>query len=332
MPDAVAFIQWVHYAGSASSTALFDQPQLSFSSKQHRLHELDRGDILWLVSRCPEDRQYYFVAALSVSACGVNESSSDRGRLFGVHRVDCDRLSSQALGRRFPAEGLLRALLFDSRKPIQYGASIGQALQTLRFLDGQDQALLRTTLARLHSSSSRTLDHPHGLWTKCDAQYARYFAANWTDRKEPLAFLLYDPPPALEPGAPVFIHSDRHLRLIARFAGAEFVAGHKATIAEDERLEERERVWASYRQNTNQRPPKAEFDEFWEAQEGVRGLFLMDELHCVCRPPVFKTYGAALQWGYPRGVGYRYTSLTQSLLLLHCAAVPEEVLDSFFSL
>ena len=230
MPDAVAFIQWVHYAGSASSTALFDQPQLSFSSKQHRLHELDRGDILWLVSRCPEDRQYYFVAALSVSACGVNESSSDRGRLFGVHRVDCDRLSSQALGRRFPAEGLLRALLFDSRKPIQYGASIGQALQTLRFLDGQDQALLRTTLARLHSSSSRTLDHPHGLWTKCDAQYARYFAANWTDRKEPLAFLLYDPPPALEPGAPVFIHSDRHLRLIARFAGAEPIEDLQRTL------------------------------------------------------------------------------------------------------
>src|SRR5260221_8622095 len=48
-----------------------------------------------------------------------------------------------------------------------------------------------------------------GLWTKCGSVFADYFLKNWSRRREPLAFLLYDPPPALPAGAPVFIHSDK---------------------------------------------------------------------------------------------------------------------------
>jgi len=58
------------------------------------------------------------------------------------------------------------------------------------------------------------MDSPFGLWTKCDAVFADYFLSNWTAREEPLAFLLYDSPPDVPSGAPVFIHSDGHLRLI----------------------------------------------------------------------------------------------------------------------
>ncbi len=50
--------------------------------------------------------------------------------------------------------------------------------------------------------------------------------------------------------APVFIHSDKNLRLLARFREAQFVAGYKPTIEPDERLAERERVWQTHRDGT----------------------------------------------------------------------------------
>jgi hypothetical protein len=139
-----------------------------------------------------------------------------------------------------------------------------------------------------------------------------------------LAFLLYDPPPALWFGAPVFIHSDKNLRLLARFRGGHFVAGHKGTVDKEERITERERIWTSYRVGTLDPPAKPDFDGFWEGQNGVRGLFLMDEVRAVPDAIGFKFYGLALEWGFPRGVGYRYLSLGQCLVLLRMAALPRE--------
>jgi hypothetical protein len=43
-------------------------------------------------------------------------------------------------------------------------------------------------------------------------------------------------------GAPVFIHSDKSLRLLARFREGQYVAGHKFTVEVDERMAERERL------------------------------------------------------------------------------------------
>ena len=57
----------------------------------------------------------------------------------------------------------------------------------------------------------------------------------------------------------------------------------------------------------------------------MRGLFLMDEVAEVPQPVGFKVYGRALGWGYPMGVGYRYLSVPQSLLLLRLAATPSSV-------
>jgi hypothetical protein len=286
---------------------------------------LAAGDRLWLVSRCPDERQYYFVAALRIAQQMRNPPGSEKATLFGEYAVVADRSQSRDLGHSFPAEGLLRAFAFDG-KAIKYGASLGQSLQTLRLLDAVDERVLDAALDGLREGQGPPLVASCGLWTKCGGNFADYFLKNWNRRRQPLAFLLYDPPPALRTGAPVFIHSDKNLRLLARFREGQVVAGHKPTVDAEERLAERERVWQAHRAGTIDPPTKAEFDKFWEAQHGVPGLFLMDEVAELPQPVAFKVYGWALQWGYPMGVGYRYSSVPQSLLLLRLAVMPTEVI------
>jgi hypothetical protein len=314
MAAGVIFMQWDSYVGGTNGPAFFADEPLTFNTRQERLHHLAVGDRLWLVSRCPDDGQYYFVAALRIAQLIRNPPDSDKAMRFGEYAILADRSQSHDLGRRFPAEGWLRAFTFETGRPIRYGASIGQSLQTLRLLDPDDERVLDAAL----DVNRKGGDAPHvtscGLWTKCDSVFADYFLKNWSERREPLAFLLYDPPPALPTGAPVFIHSDKSLRLVARFREGQFVAGHKLAVEADERVAERERVWQTHRLHTIDPPTKEGFDQFWESQHGVRGLFVMDEVTEVPEPVAFKVYGRALGWGYPMGVGYRYLSMPQSLL------------------
>jgi hypothetical protein len=319
MAAGLIFMQWDSYVGAGNGSPFFAQESLTFNTRQERLHRLAPGDRLWLVSRCPHDGQYYLVAALHVAELTRNPPGSVQAALFGEYAVVADRSRSHDLGRRFPAEGLLRALTFETGRPIKYGASIGQSLQTLRLLDPADEGLLESALADIRQGGGPPDAVAGGLWTKCDAVFADYFLKNWLRRAEPLAFLLYDPPPALRPGVPVFIHSDKNLRLLARFREGQFVAGHKLTVDPDERAAERERVWETHRAQTIDPPAKEEFDRFWEAQHGVRGLFLMDQVVELREPVAFKLYGRALGWGYPLGVGYRYLSASQAVLLSRLA-------------
>jgi hypothetical protein len=325
MAAGIIFMQWDSYVGNPNGPPFFSDEPLTFNTRQERLHRLAPGDRLWLVSRCPDDGQYYFVAALRIAQLVRNPPGSAKATLFGEYAILADRSQSHDLGRRFPAEGLLRAFTFETAKPIKYGASIGQALQTLRLLDPSDERVLDAAFG----ASQKGRDPPHvtscGLWTKCDSVFADYFLKNWSRRREPLAFLLYDSPPALRTGAPVFIHSDKSLRLLARFREGQFVAGHKFTVEAEERRAERERVWQTHRVNTINPPTKEEFDLFWEAQHGVRGLFIMDEVADLPKPVAFKVYGRALEWGFPMGVGYRYLSVPQSVLLLRLAVMPAGV-------
>jgi hypothetical protein len=328
MSSAVIFMQWDSYESETGQPVFFRNDPLTFNSRQERLHNLGENDHLWLVSRCPADQQYYFVAMLTIIAKKRNAAGtpeSDFGN-FGLV-VDCHR--SQDFGKRFPAEGLLRALEFESGKPIKYGASIGHALQTLRILSVDDERILNKQLERWLAEGRAGLDSPFGLWTKCDRVFADYFLKNWQTRKKPLAFLLHDPPPALRAGSLIFIHSDKNLRLVANFAGAEFLAGHKFTSDKEERLAERERVWSTYRVDTLEPPTKAEFDAFWEKQHGIRALFVMDTIQPITEPLPFKVYGRALEWGYPQGVGYRYLSLPQTLLLLRASRLEPSTNDLF---
>jgi hypothetical protein len=261
MPSAVSFIQWDNCLGSAGTNSLFAAQPLTFNSQQKRLHELNSGDRLWLVSRCPDDQQYYFVAVLVAATQSTNSPASREGQLFGEYSIIADPSNSHDLGKRFPAEGLLRALQFETGRPIKHGASIGQSLQTLRFLSAMDEQVLDAGLSNC-LGEGQFVDIPFGLWTKCDLQYAEYFVRNWRESRRPMAFLLYDSPPVLHRGAPVFIHSEKHIRLVARFHESQFVSGQKRTVSEDERLAERDRIWAAHRQDTIDAPERAAFDSF----------------------------------------------------------------------
>lgn len=61
----------------------------------------------------------------------------------------------------------------------------------------------------------------------------------------------------------------------------------------------------------------------------MRGLFLMDEITELAQPVAFKVYGRALEWGYPMGVGYRYLSVPQSVLLLRLAVMPTSLQELY---
>jgi hypothetical protein len=331
MADGVIFLQWRQYR-DGDEPGLFAQEPLSFNSRQERLHQLGTGDRLWLVSRCPDDQQYYFVGVLVLTGQRRNAPGSREAQLFGEYAVLADRSQSYNLGTRFPGEGLLRALQFDPAKPIKYGASLGQSLQTLRLLQESDSRLLAESLRRALAGEEGWTEAPVALWTKCDRVFADYFLENWEHRQAPVAFLLYDPPPALAPRSLVFVHSDKELRLVARFLGAQFVAGHKLTVDAKEREAERERVWLAYRAGTLSAPAKDDFDRFWTGQNGVRALFLMDNLVAVPRRIPFKVYGRALEWGYPMGVGYRYLSLSQAYLLLRLAGLLDDPGQQFLGL
>src|SRR5947209_12431104 len=58
MTTAAAFIHGDNYANGLTGRGLFGPQPVTYSSSQERLHSLGRGDRLWLVSRCPDDRQY----------------------------------------------------------------------------------------------------------------------------------------------------------------------------------------------------------------------------------------------------------------------------------
>ena len=329
MPGAVAFIQWDNYRGPAGEPRLFAFETLTFNSQQARLHDIAPGERLWLVSRNSEDQQYYFVALLAVSGLKTNAPNSAEAAQFGQFAVIADKSQSHDLANRFPAEGILRALQFERKKPIKHGASIGQSLQAIRLLSRADERLLDFALNRVLNGENPLVDQPFGLWTKCDGVFANYFLTNWKARHEPLAFLLYDPPPALPAGSLIFIHSDKNLRLVVRFRRSLYVAGHKLTVEAEEREAVREWVWSTYRANTIEPPLKTDYDAFWTSQNGIRSLFLMDELVEVPVTCAFKEYGRALEWGYPMGVGYRYLSLSQTFLLLACAGLPSESAGGF---
>ncbi len=229
MADAVCFIGWDSYISGPDGRGFFAQEPLSFNSAQARLHQVQTGDCIWLVSRHPDNKQYYIVAVLRVADCRQNESGGDLARQYGEYGIVAQRTGSYDLARRFPAEVLLRSLSYETGKPIKHGASVGQSIQTIRLLDKADTILLNYCLNRVLAGYE---PQPGicGLWTKCDLTFAKYFTANWSSRRVPQAFLLYDSPPSLPVGAPVFIHSDQYLRIVARFRESQFVSSYRRTV------------------------------------------------------------------------------------------------------
>lgn len=328
MADAVCFIGWESYLRGPDGRGFFAQEPLSFNSRQARLHQVRAGDCLWMVSRHPDDKQYYIVAVLRVAELRRNDPHGELGQAYGEYGVVAHRVGSYNLARRFPADGLLRSLAYETGKPIKHGASIGQSIQAIRFLDRADTILLNYCLNRVLTGLE---PQPGicGLWTKCDRTFANYFLANWESRRLPQAFLLFDSPPVLPVGAPVFIHSEQSLRLMARFRESQVVSSYKKTNDVNERQEERERCWAQYRAGTLDAPSRQEFDEFWEKQDSIRALIILDNFLPTPRPTQFKEYGKALEWGYPTSVGWRALDLFQVHYLMNLSQLDTTIVSFY---
>jgi hypothetical protein len=122
---------------------------LTFNSRQERLHRLAPGDRLWLESRCPDDGQYYFIAALAIRELLRNAPGSERANLYGEYAIAADPQTSLDLGQRIPADALLGEMTFETDRPIKGGANIGQSLQTLRLLSDSNERRLNAVLAEM---------------------------------------------------------------------------------------------------------------------------------------------------------------------------------------
>jgi hypothetical protein len=324
--NVLAYIRWENVVGLANSTPL------TFNSRQERLHELGGGDALWLVSRNPVTSQYHFVARLQIVRCFENPPQSPSAEMFGPFAVEAEPSGSRFFGERFPADAVLRALLFDTGRPIKHGANIGHSLQRIRIAAPIDDIILSAALKQAESQAGAIRDRPFGLWTKCAPEFADYFLTNWNASHRPLAFLLYDSPPSLQDGAPVFVHSDAKLAFFARFMGAAIVSGYRHTADSEERLEERSRVWTQFREGTLKAPSLEAFADFWEAQDGVRSLFLLRDIVPAEQPVSWKSYGRALEWGFPNGVGYRYLTFGESMMLSKAVGLEPSVVSTFADL
>lgn len=83
MAAGVILMQWDSYVGGTSGPPFFAEEPLMFNTRQERLHHLAAGDWLCLVSRCPDDGQYYFVAALRIAQLIRNPPGSNKAMRFG---------------------------------------------------------------------------------------------------------------------------------------------------------------------------------------------------------------------------------------------------------
>src|SRR5690348_12454052 len=120
MASAVIAMQWENYAGIQGESGIFRRRPLNFNSKQERLARLGAGDRLWLVARCPQDHQYYFVGVLTIDRATENAVGSPAEIEFGRYTVIAREQESSDLRISMPAEGILRALLFESGQAIRY--------------------------------------------------------------------------------------------------------------------------------------------------------------------------------------------------------------------
>lgn len=321
MSDILAFVRWEEYLKRPDGLPLLGVDPVTFNSSQSRLHLVEPGERLWLVSRSPSDQQYYLVGLVRVKARGMNTPDSEEARRFGPYKVIGDKHESVDLQNRLPIADALRALSFSPSSPIKPGANIGQSIQTIRELSPDDIRFLVRLVEKALASPRHTAvfwNPVVALWTKCSGEYATRFLENWRFQQQAQAFLLYDAQPWLPVGAPVFVHADRRLTLVAKFSGSEAVNGYKPLYEENERVQEAERIWVQHRL-TQRRPiegSKDDFDKFWEAKQGIRSLIYMGDISVIPRRPPWAEYGSKLlQWGMPTCVGYRYLTLTQAKAL-----------------
>lgn len=153
---------------------------------------------------------------------------------------------------------------------------------------------------------------------------------NWEKLEETQAFCVYDLPPILPHGSLIFLHAIKTNRLAAyaRYVGYEHIKGwYRRTVDHDETLwiSERERIWHTFGPSKLHTHDKNEFDRFWKAQMGVRGLFLMEDLQELLETISWNNSMQILQVFRPLGFSYRYLTSTQVQKFLELADIKMEV-------
>ena len=167
------------YIGASDRRPFFSEEPLTFNMRQERLHRLAAGDRLWLVSRCPEDGQYYFVAVLRIEQLIRNPPGSEKATLFGEYAIRATGPRATTLAKGSPPRDSSCAFTFETGRAIKYGASIGQSLQSLRLLDSSDERVLDAALGTIQRGESPPFVTSCGLWNEMCSVFAGYFLKNW---------------------------------------------------------------------------------------------------------------------------------------------------------
>jgi len=178
-------------------------------------------------------------------------------------------------------------------------------------------------------------DEIGGILLKTRPEYARTFIENWRRTGKPQVFLIYDRRPILRRGDSVFVYVVRskhlssrasicdrgYLGFYANFVRSEWVRGLKRLEDEGTRKRERERIWALYGDGQLHTRSKEEFDRFWDDQDGVRSLVVLENLVEIEKKITWSDLKRILYTNrFPRGVGYIYitkSEVNEILKLIH---------------
>lgn len=169
-----------------------------------------------------------------------------------------------------------------------------------------------------------------GIWVKVQPKHLETFIQNWERTNELQAFCIYDLPPMLPQNGLIFLHAIEISRLVAyaKYVGyenikgwVEYAASHDAGLW----MSERERIWRTFGPNRLHTHDKNEFDNFWKDQQGVRGLFLMQDLHRISETVSWIDSMRILQVYRPLGFSYRYLTSSQVRKFLELTGIDMEV-------
>jgi hypothetical protein len=178
-----------------------------------------------------------------------------------------------------------------------------------------------------------------GIWVKAKGSHIETFIKNWEAKHEVQAFCVYDLPPMLPKGGLIFLHGIKdnnnnkqqkisRLLAYAKYVGYENIKGWpKYIINKDSALwiSERERIRNTFGPTRLHTHDKNEFDNFWKKQGGVRGLFLMEDIHPISKMVSRSDSIRILQVYRPVGFRYKYLTATQVRKFLELIGIDAEI-------
>lgn len=141
MASGMIVFKWQSYIGVDIGMPFFSRRPLTYNCKQKRLHNLERGDFLWLVSRNPDDKEYYIVGRLQVEDKRMNPSNDELAK-FGKYQIIARESGSVDYGRKCLADKIVRKLNFETGKGVSENYPLGNSLQSIRFLNKSDEQFL----------------------------------------------------------------------------------------------------------------------------------------------------------------------------------------------